>query len=632
MIMKDHTEDVAKKCINKEQREGASETGIRTMELYDMSLAGQYSDEEIWTGRFTAVPFRYEYFDGYQFRKSGEYKFRITPRHSNIILPPAVFSALPYNIQGPSFLLTGEQGTFTVKDSDPDSGRTFFLRIKGENNLSDHEKEILHVDADAPAGTVYTIIATPSDGQPEVSMNCTVTDGLLYSEDIDSETISSPDQPSHGFKVPVLKGPKAFRIWQTVTKENGDINSYGSTDDEKAPYILELEYRISKQNVFAEQAEVAEQIYQKSLLYDNSTDIQEETISLDEHPARIYVMTVNGTDGYYSCGEIQYIRNDRMLVIHLFCTPQNGTRFEDMPKITKADMRKLADHITYNPAEAQITMADGNFTLVSNEGSSCVSSGQTLSIQAIFSNPEKITKGEYDLLSWTLTGQNGTAAPTGVTIDSNGILTVNRNVGEKTYAEIRAESPIFGTSAVFPVMIYPKAQQITLEPSEVFLYTGSDTTAVVKAVVHPEGAVTGKITWTPDKDGVLEVTETDDYTAEIKARETCRTTVTVTESSGLHAKLPVSVINPVTAVTVSTGSKAYSGGKFYVTASFEPARPDNPAMEWSLNVGEEIATINRMGLVSVKKDVAPGTVITVTCTAFGAPVPVTGTFDIIVEK
>ena len=47
------------------------------------------------------------------------------------------------------------------------------------------------------------------------------------------------------------------------------------------------------------------------------------------------------------------------------------------------------------------------------------------------------------------------------------------------------------------------------------------------------------------------------------------------------------------------------------------------AVQWSLDVGEDIATINEKGQLTISKTAPSGTKITVTCTALGAPTPVT---------
>ena len=55
-------------------------------------------------------------------------------------------------------------------------------------------------------------------------------------------------------------------------------------------------------------------------------------------------------------------------------------------------------------------------------------------------------------------------------------------------------------------------------------------------------------------------------------------------------------------------------------------------MEWSLDVDESIATFSK-GKLIISKEAPVGTVITVTCTALGAPEPVVRSVEIeIVEK
>jgi len=54
-------------------------------------------------------------------------------------------------------------------------------------------------------------------------------------------------------------------------------------------------------------------------------------------------------------------------------------------------------------------------------------------------------------------------------------------------------------------------------------------------------------------------------------------------------------------------------------------------VEWTLDVGGDIATITK-GKVKISKTAPEGTVITVTCTAVGAPEPVVKTVQITVTK
>ena len=632
LLLRDHTAEVAEACLNADQREETDRIRATAAASYVLKPAGQYPEDELWTGKCTAAPYSYAYYNGFQFRKAGKYEFRINPSHSNISVPAAVITALAYSINGPEILQPGMDGTFTVKDSDPGSGRTFSLSAEGDGISFDPDTGVLSVIESVPAGTLYTISAQPSDGQPAARMTGTVSDGLLFSEKVVSGQILDSADMTQGFSVPVLAGPKEYRIWQARKTEDGGVEAYGATDDEEAPYAVEIEYSIRKLDGFAEEPETAENVYSGVEPYENAEDVQLERITLDGHPAQIRLMKINGQKGAFSCGELLFARNNRLLVIAIYCTPQNGTEYEAAPRITMTDMRKLAEQIVYDPSTAPLTLADGVFTLNTKEGTDTLPGGQRLNMQAVFASPEKVNANEKnDTLIWTVTGPEGSTVPAGISIDKNGVLSADRKISAITHAEVRAESPLFHTSAVYPFTVYPAVKSFTLEPAELFLYAGTDASAEVRAVLQPEGALARGITWIPDKEGLLEVTVTGENTAQIKALSACKTSVTVTEPSGWHVKLPVSVIEPVKSVTLSVTSKAYVGGKCWIVAEFEPAKPENPAVEWSLNVGEDIATINRMGLLSVKKNVPVGTAITVFCKALGAPEPVIGTIELITE-
>lgn len=69
-----------------------------------------------------------------------------------------------------------------------------------------------------------------------------------------------------------------------------------------------------------------------------------------------------------------------------------------------------------------------------------------------------------------------------------------------------------------------------------------------------------------------------------------------------------------------------------VKAVTAPLKPDVPDLEWSLDTGEDIATVNNKGQVKIAKTAPAGTVITVTCRALGAPEPLVRTVEISVGE
>ena len=90
----------------------------------------------------------------------------------------------------------------------------------------------------------------------------------------------------------------------------------------------------------------------------------------------------------------------------------------------------------------------------------------------------------------------------------------------------------------------------------------------------------------------------------------------------------MNVMIPVETVELTVKGNAKPGATVTVSAALAPREAGNKNVEWSLDVGEEIAVINANGQVRISKEAASGTKITVTCTALGAPEPVQTTVEI----
>ena len=129
----------------------------------------------------------------------------------------------------------------------------------------------------------------------------------------------------------------------------------------------------------------------------------------------------------------------------------------------------------------------------------------------------------------------------------------------------------------------------------------------------------------------MEILATEDGTAVLrpeKEGKTGKTTVTAKEPGGKTARLNVSVLIPVETLELTVRGKARPGGTVTCAASLQPRNAGNKSLEWSLDVGEEIASVNTRGQVRISRDAPEGTVLTVTCKALGAPEPVTASVRI----
>ena len=188
----------------------------------------------------------------------------------------------------------------------------------------------------------------------------------------------------------------------------------------------------------------------------------------------------------------------------------------------------------------------------------------------------------------------------------------------------------FLTTATKEITVIPAATGITAEPAEVILYEGKENQASVKAAVEPESIPNSLITWKTDKSNIVEIVDNHDGTALITPLKAGKINVTATEPGGKKATVRVSVVVPVEGIELKVSGQAKPGGTVQIKPTLSPKNAGNKKVEWLIDVGEEIATVKN-GTVKIKKDVPAGTVIKVTCTAPGAPEPISETVEIEVQ-
>lgn len=553
-------------------------------------------------------------------KKSGSWDATYTYEFNNILWRATVpMQALPYWIQGPDVIRPGEAGEYKVTDQEGGKGRTFTWSLEGEGVTLDAETGTVTVAADAAPST-FVLTATPSDGQPAATFKGAVGSGLLagveFALDENAAVGFSFSYPSDA-----VRFSSSGASWYTV--------------DDSAPNCILLDYYVDEEHPeFAEDPETAREFYA-----DLDADLEGLTVELDEeiepeegHPARVVIVRVDNNGESYSLGILLYARNNRMAQARLFSMPQNGTPWEELPKVEKEDMIRIAEGIKYNHEWAPISVLDAAITLSTKEETNVVTAGKRLTFLAAFADPEKVNKqAKNDAIEWSVTDANGGEAPAGVSIGNNGVLSTGKT-DTVLNVEVKATSPVFHVSATYPVTIIPAVQKISVEPAELFFYTGTDTPQTVKAVLEPEAVPPVGITWTAAKADLVEITpDEENGTATIKPLAAGKTAIAVKEPGGKNAKLNVSVVDPVEDVELAISGKTTPGGTVTVKETIVPKQAGNKNVEWSLDVGEDIATVSK-GKVKIAKDAPVGTVITVTCTALGAPEPVVRTVQIEVTE
>ena len=343
---------------------------------------------------------------------------------------------------------------------------------------------------------------------------------------------------------------------------------------------------------------------------------------------------VVGSAEAFSVGLLYYARNNRVLIAQLSSFPASETMTEDLPMVTAADMKTIADQTGYDPAKASVTADDVTISIsAKGEGNGAVlPGGKTLSLKASFANPDRVNgKARNNTILWAVTDTATGEAPEDVTVDGKGNVSAKKTLADIRKVEITAFSPLFGTSAVYPITAIPSVSKIRTDPETLFFYIGTDTEQTVKAVLEPEKAPTTGLAWKAKQEGVVEITDNKDGTATLKPLAAGKTSVVVTEPGGKNAKCKVRVTEPVTELKLTVSGRNNPGKAVTVREELVPKGAGNKSVEWSLDVGEEIATVSN-GLVRITKDAPIGTVITVTCTALGAPEPVKASVQITVEE
>lgn len=528
---------------------------------------------------------------------------------------PVTINVLGYSLNGPAMIKPGETAEYTIKQLDG-KARSFTYTVEGEGASFTNGK----LTAGNEAGTV-TLVATPDTGEPAAKKQILVSDGVLGIFETTRTTYG-------GF------------VFNRITDSNAGFQ-YGRIDGGYAALYsnpqtdvpeLYVTYCCYYSGSFMENPEDALAYYDSDRFKERYSfgEIKEQgDLEFDGHPARYYLMTVPMDDGTTSSGGyLVYVRNDIYLVIAV-------RTYVDSPDktptpVTLADLKTAAMDLDYDPSDLEILQTDGVITVSCKEDTHTVTAGKKLNFSGVFSKPDITYNNNINAIVWSVVDAETGEPSADVTITEKGVLTAGKNISSILKVKVVAASEIFHSQTEYDLTVMPVIKKVILEPAEIFLYEGSDAEVTVAAKLDPDITPIG-LAWTTKKEGVVEAKVNDDGTAVFKALAAGKIQYTVKEPGGKTATLKVNVVPPVTALTLSYKGKASPGKTVTITPIFEPKKPGNSAVEWSVNVGEDVATISNKGALKISKDAAPGTVITVTCKALGAPEPVVMTIDVPVE-
>ena len=455
--------------------------------------------------------------------------------------------------------------------------------------------------------------------------------------------------PYEGMQAPLLTGAD----WEVTDAYKGGYGKRSRFADKTTKQIVYNEFTVKSLTTFYEDPEQAQVCYNSTQVDGRITE--KESILIDGHPAQIVLYDqYNQKNLFYAhCGVVFYVRQNRLLQVRMISqSSKYYIQPEEIPAVTMEDMRKIAEHISYDVSQAPVTEEDVAVRITPKTEQQTVSAGKSIELDAEFVNPEKAKKESnstnYDRFTWSVidaqTGEavdavqlnttkikydrrpgvergRATAASLSKPTSHQKVQVLNK-LDRVIQAEIVAESASFHTKAVYPVLLLPKIRKMSLEPKDTTLYAGSDGTAELHLTIEPADIPFVDLSWSVSREGIVEVQPGKNGTAAVKPLARGTVKVTVTGPEGKKAAAGFKVIDPVESIELSLSGTAKAGKKVNVKADLLPRTAGVKDVEWSLDVEESIATVNTKGVVSIAKDVPAGTVITVTCRATGAPAPV----------
>lgn len=302
-----------------------------------------------------------------------------------------------------------------------------------------------------------------------------------------------------------------------------------------------------------------------------------------------------------------------------------------LPQISDEDIQLLIDGVSYDENKAEIKKSDIVVTVTAKDGAAALSAGKTLQLTASFGNKKVVNAAaKNNGIEWSVAKADGSAVPE-ITISNKGLLTVKKTLNEAVEIVVTAKSTSFNTTGEYKLMVYPAISKLTVEPAKANLYLTEELTLTIG--IEPATIPVSVLAWKVSPAGVVELTDNGDGTVTLKPLKAGEVTVSAKESGGKNAKAAIAVGQAVSSVEVTLKGKAKPGATLTPTAKVQPSKALDKKLVWSIDVGEDIATINsKTGELKIRKAATEGTVIHVTATAQGAPEPVTGTLTVEVVK
>ena len=535
---------------------------------------------------------------------------------------PFQVQATAYSITGPAWLMPGQTGQYRVTDVDAAAGRTYRWSVSGNEAEIGEKTGVLTVSREAAAGKPLTLVLTPEPGAA-IKTQIRIVDGAL------SGLTETTTETEAGFQVPAPSGD-AWDTHVSEKRENGWIYRGYGTGAEGAGLVIEARTDPITGG-FREDDQAALAYYDGTVFNEKARNLQTETMRIDGHYARLYTYTTDGQNQQvYRMGEIAYCRNNRLLTLNVYATGA-GMKEDSLIPVTMKDLRLLAEQIHYDPEQAPVKQADARLTVTAEDEAEELGAGRSIRMTARYAGENLGQTPEEKAFRWTVTDAETGGETQAASITSDGRLTAASGLTRTTEVVVTAVSEAYGTKASRRIRLVPVSKGISIDSGDLMLYVGAAEPTTVRAVMIPEEMPAEGLFWRTTRPNLFEVTDLKDGSVQVRALGTGNGYLVVREPGGKAAQIVLKAAIPVESVQLSWSGSARPGRSVNFSAKLLPLNAGIRTVSWSVDADEKTAVINRKGRLTIQPGVAAGTVIKVTCTANGAPVPVTATTEITVK-
>ena len=162
----------------------------------------------------------------------------------------------------------------------------------------------------------------------------------------------------------------------------------------------------------------------------------------------------------------------------------------------------------------------------------------------------------------------------------------------------------------------PALKKLAADRNDVRIYADAAVPEVLTFSASPEEAQIDGLECSSNPQGVIEARRAGENRVEILPLKAGRTTLSVM-SGKIRTTVKVTVLQPVTSVTLECDQLPAAGRTIRFKAVTEPKNAADKTVEWSVEAKLGAIRIDQDGSLKIPEKIAPGTEITVRCKALG---------------